>query len=202
MKLLHIDSSISGEAAVSHQLSAAIVAEFTRSVPRLDILRRDLDIDVVPHLDSKSVLRIRPTGDAPIADRTLVEFLWADVVVIGAPMYNFTIPSQLKAWIDRILVPGVTFRYTEAGPQGLSGGKTVIVASTRGGLYSPGMPNATNDFQETYLRAVFAFVGIEHIEVVRAEGLALGPEKRDAAIESALASVNLLVPRLVPRRAA
>jgi FMN-dependent NADH-azoreductase len=116
----------------------------------------------------------------------LDEFVAADAVVIGAPMYNFTIPSQLKAWIDRILIAGKTFRYSEAGPVGLAGGKRVIIASSRGGLYAPGMPFEANDFQEPYLRAVLAFIGIEDIEIVRAEGLALG---RDAAVRAALASV-------------
>jgi FMN-dependent NADH-azoreductase len=111
-------------------------------------------------------------------------------------MYNFTVPSQLKAWIDRILIAGKTFRYSETGPVGLAGGKRVIIASSRGGLYAPGLPFEANDIQETYLRAVFAFTGIEDVEIVRAEGLALGPEQRKAAIEAALAAVGSTVTRL------
>src|ERR1700732_2083466 len=126
----------------------------------------------------------------------------ADIVVIGAPMYNFTIPSQLKAWIDRILVGGKTFRYTEAGPQGLAGGKSVIIASSRGGLYAPGMPFAANDFQEPYLRAVFRFIGIEDIEIIRAEGIAFGPEQREAAMQAALASIDSVIAAFVPERIA
>ena len=132
----------------------------------------------------------------------LDEFLAADIVVIGAPMYNFTIPSQLKAWIDRILIAGKTFRYSEAGPVGLAGGKRVIIASSRGGLYAPGVPLEANDFQEPYLRAVFAFIGIEDVEIVRAEGLALGPEQRDAAVQAALASVPSAVASFATRLAA
>ena len=132
-----------------------------------------------------------PQGTTGVPDdkgaRALDEFLAADIVVIGAPMYNFTIPSQLKAWIDRILIAGKTFRYSEAGPVGLAGGKRVIIASSRGRLYAPGMPFEANDFQEPYLRAVCAFIGIEDIEIVRVEGLALGPEQRDAAVQAALA---------------
>lgn len=197
MKLLHIDSSISGEGSASRQLSAAIVARFTRAMPGLEVIRRDLDADPIPHLDSKLLPAVRPaaapSGANGVGDdkgaEALDEFLAADIVVIGAPMYNFTVPSQLKAWIDRILIAGKTFRYSETGPVGLAGGKRVIIASSRGGLYAPGMPFEANDFQERYLRAVFAFIGVEDIEIIRAEGLALGPEQREAAIGAALAAV-------------
>jgi FMN-dependent NADH-azoreductase len=210
MRLLHIDSSILGEGSASRRLSAAMVAAFARAVPDLEIVRRDLDADPIPHLDSKRLPTVRP-ANAP-QDATgipddkgagaLDEFLAADVVVIGAPMYNFTIPSQLKAWIDRILIAGKTFRYSEARPVGLAGGKRVIIASSRGGLYAPGMPFEANDFQERYLRAVFAFIGIEDVEIVRAEGLALGPEQRDAAVQAALASLPSAVVRFATRLAA
>lgn len=204
MKLLHIDSSISGEGSASRQLSAAIVAASTRAMPGLEVIRRDLDADPVPHLDSRRLPTVRPAnapeGAIGIPDpegaQALDEFLAAHVVVIGAPMYNFTVPSQLKAWIDRILIAGKTFRYSETGPVGLAGGKRVIIASSRGGLYAPGLPFEANDFQETYLRAVFAFIGIEDVEIVRAEGLALGPEQRKAAIGAALAAVGSTITRL------
>lgn len=204
MKLLHIDSSISGEGSASRQLSAAIVAASTRAMPGLEVIRRDLDADPVPHLDSRRLPTVRPANAPeaaigipdPEGAQALDEFLAADIVVIGAPMYNFTVPSQLKAWIDRILIAGKTFRYSEIGPVGLAGGKRVIIASSRGGLYAPGLPFEANDFQETYLRAVFAFIGIEDVEIVRAEGLALGPEQRKAAIGAALAAVGSSVTRL------
>jgi FMN-dependent NADH-azoreductase len=210
MKLLHIDSSILREGSASRRLSAAIVAAFARAAPDLEIVRRDLDADPIPHLDSRRLPTVRPAnapqGTTGIPDDggagALDEFLAADIVVIGAPMYNFTIPSQLKAWIDRILIAGKTFRYSEAGPVGLAGGKRVIIASSRGGLYAPGMPLAANDFQEQYLRAVFAFIGVEDVEIVRAEGLALGPEQRDAAVQAALASVPSAVASLATRLAA
>jgi FMN-dependent NADH-azoreductase len=117
-------------------------------------------------------------------------------------MYNFTIASQLKAWLDRIVIAGKTFRYTEAGAKGLAGGKRVIIASSRGGLYAPGMPQQANDFQETYLRAILGFMGIKDIEVVRAEGIAYGPEQREAAMRAALASVTSVVAGIVPAQAA
>jgi FMN-dependent NADH-azoreductase len=210
MKLLHIDSSVSGEASVSRQLSAAIVTALTRAVPGLEIVRRDLDADPIPHLDSRLLSAIRPD---PASDPTtratdkrgaaaLEEFLGADIVVIGAPMYNFTIPTQLKAWLDRILIAGKTFSYNEAGVKGLAGGKKVIIASSRGGLYTPGMPFEANDFQEPYLRAVLGFIGIKDIEIVRAEGVAYGPEKREAAMRAALASLASAVAGFVPAKAA
>ncbi len=159
MKLLHIDLSILGEGSASRRLSAAIVAAFAQAVSDLEIVRRDLDADPIPHLDSKRLPTVRPAnapqGATGVPDDegagALDEFLAADIVVIGAPMYNFTIPSQLKAWIDRILIAGKTFRYSEAGPVELAGGKRVIIALSRGGLYAPGMPFEANDFQERYL---------------------------------------------------
>jgi FMN-dependent NADH-azoreductase len=197
MKLLHIDSSILGEASASRQLSSAIVRALTGAMPGLAIVRRDLDADPIPHLDSRSLATVRPDIAAGAASHVaddkgaaaLEEFLGADIVVIGAPMYNFAIPSQLKAWFDRIVIAGKTFRYTEAGAVGLAGGKRVIIASSRGGLYAPGTPYAANDFQEAYLRAILGFIGIEDINFVRAEGLAFGPEQRETAIRTALASI-------------
>ena len=201
MKLLHIDSSITGGASASRQVSAAIVAALARANPGLEIASRDLDADPIPHLDSARLASVRQAPpDAPTPTEAdiaangaiLQQLLDADIVVIGAPMYNFTVPSQLKAWLDRILVPGKTFSYSESGPVGLAGGKRVIVAMARGGNYQPGQPNALFDFQEPYLRAVFAFIGVEDIEFVRAEGLAFGPEPRAAAIEAALERAEAL----------
>jgi FMN-dependent NADH-azoreductase len=210
MRLLHIDSSILGEASASRQLSAAIVRALTGAAPGLEVIRHDLDADPIPHLDNKLLAAIRPDIAADPATRVtdekgaaaLEEFLGADIVVIGAPMYNFTIPSQLKAWLDRILIAGKTFRYTEAGVIGLAGGKKVIVASSRGGVYAPGTPQAANDFQEPYLRAILGFIGITDIEIVRAEGIAYGPEQREAAMSAALASVDLTVGGFVSAEAA
>ncbi len=209
MKLLHVDSSALGESSASRQVSAAIVAALSDAIPGLEVVRRDLEAAPVPHLSAKLLPTIRPdlgnqssAAEIDEAAAVLQEFLDADIVVIGAPMYNFTITTQLKAWIDRILIAGKTFGYSEAGPTGLAGGKRVIVASTRGGLYAPGTPSAANDFQETYLSAVFRFIGVETIEIVRAEGLAYGPEPREAALNAALASIPSLAASIAPARAA
>jgi len=181
MNLLHIDSSVLGEHSASRALSAAIVARLRAEEPSLHVAYRDLAAQSLPHFTPMLA------ESDPCARRNaelLDEFLAADVVVIGAPMYNFTIPSQLKAWIDRVLSAGKTFRYTENGPEGLAGGKRVIIASARGGVYSEGAAK-TLDFQETYLRHVFGFMGIHDVEFVRAEGLNLGAEQREAALRSA-----------------
>jgi FMN-dependent NADH-azoreductase len=131
--------------------------------------------------------------DVAAGQTALAEFLAADIVVIGAPMYNFGIPSQLKAWIDRLAVAGQTFRYTEKGPEGLAGGKQVIVASSRGGLYGPDKAAAFLDHQETYLRGIFGFFGIGDVKFIRAEGLALGADQRTKAIEAAQTEIAQLV---------
>src|SRR6478672_2890032 len=190
MKLLHIDSSITGANSASRQLSAASVAALKAAIPGLEVIRRDLDANPIPHLDSKRLPTVRPAnapeGAVGIADEggseVLDEFLSVDILVIGAPMYNFGIPSQLKAWIDRIAVAGKTFNYTESGPKGLAGGKKVIIASSRGGLYGPDTAAASFDHQENYLRNVFGFLGVTDITFVRAEGVATGSGAREAAL--------------------
>ena len=211
MKLLHVDSSISGEGSASRQLSAGVVKAFTHQAPGLEVIWRDLDADPLPHLDSRLLAAAAPdwsptdavtSAEAERSAAVLQEFLDSDVIVIGAPMYNFGVSSQLKAWLDRIIIAGKTFRYTEAGAVGLARGKRVIIASSRGGLYGPGMPQAAFDFQETYLRAILGFIGIDDIEVVRAEGLAYGPEQREAALRAALASIPQAVADIVPAEAA
>lgn len=184
MKLLHVDSSIQGEGSVSRRLSAAVVERWRARHPHLEVTYRDLATAPLPHLDGVLLAAGERAGS-----EALEEFLAADVVVVGAPMYNFGVPSQLKAWIDRLAVAGRTFRYTSAGPEGLAGGKKVIVASSRGGLYGAGTPQAASDFQEPYLKAVFGFFGIDDVGFVRAEGVALGEQARRDAIERALAGL-------------
>lgn len=190
MKLLHIDSSITGENSVSRQLTASIVSRLTAADPALDVTRRDLAADPLGHLDLGAL-----PGDGSDAAResaaVLEEFLGSDIVVIGAPMYNFTLPTQLKAWIDRILVAGRTFAYTAEGPKGLVGGKRVIVAIARGGFYGAGTPAAAIEHTESYLAGVFGFIGITP-EFVIAEGIAVGPEQRTAAIDGASESILAL----------
>jgi len=199
MKLLHIDSSVLGAHSVSRQVTAAIVDRLRQATPELQIVYRDLASTSLAHLTG-SHLAARQ-GVAPPADLltdiatgqdVLDEFLAADIVVLGAPMYNFTIPSQLKAWIDRVLVAGKTFRYGAQGPQGLAGNKRVIVAISRGGYYGPGTPAASFEHLETYLRGVFGFIGVAKLEFISADGIQVGPEHREKALAAALqAATNL-----------
>lgn len=187
MKLLHIDSSILGAGSASRQLTQEIVARWRSSYADLEVQYRDLANEELPHFSSQS-LAGPPSEERARNEQALADFLAADVVVIGAPMYNFSIPSQLKAWIDRITVAGRTFRYTESGPQGLAGGKQVIVAISRGGVYAP---NAPGEFAESYLKFLFGFLGVDSVTFVRAEGLALSPEHRRAGIDSARTAIGL-----------
>lgn len=185
MKLLHLDSSATGESSVTRELSAAIVAQYRATTPGLEVQYRDLDRNPLPHLTGARLAKADP-AEAEVAEQVLQQFLDADIVVIGAPMYNFAIPSTLKAWLDRVTVAGRTFRYTAEGPQGLAGGRTVIVASARGGLHA-GSPN---DFQEPYLRMLFGFLGIDDVRIVRAEGVGLSPQHRAEAIAAARAAIE------------
>ena len=182
MTILHIDSSITGGNSVSRTVSSSIVEQLRRASPGQRVVRRDLVVDSLSHLTLADL-----GGDNPVLD----EFLAADTVVIGAPMYNFSVSSQLKAWIDRILIAGKTFRYTADGPEGLAGGKRVIVALARGGIYDAGSPTSALEHLETYLRGVFGFIGITP-EFVAADGIAIGPEQREASIEGALGEVTRL----------
>ena len=184
MKLLHLDSSVLGGHSVTRQLTGAIVARWQARVPGLAVETRDLDRDPVPHLAGR-VLSGTDELEAARGEAVLRQFLEADVVVAGAPMYNFGIPSTLKAWIDRIAVNGRTFRYTAAGPEGLAGGKRVIVATAAGGLHD-GQPT---DFVEPYLRLVFGFLGITDLAFVRADGIGLSPEHRATSLERALGAL-------------
>lgn len=186
MKLLHIDSSALADNSVTRQLTAAIVARWQDQVPGLKVTYRDLDAQPLPHLTGPVLAKVDPAV-AEASEETLRQFLDADVVVIGAPMYNFGIPSTLKAWIDRVAVAGRTFRYTEKGPEGLAGNKKVIIASGRGGIHS----GAASDFQEPYLKFVLGFLGITDVEFVRAEGVNYSPQHRADAMASALASIPL-----------
>ncbi|HEY3916400.1 MAG TPA: NAD(P)H-dependent oxidoreductase [Stellaceae bacterium] len=194
MKLLHVDASILSANSASRQVSAAVVERLRRTTPDLAVTYRDLAAAPLMHLSGPHLAAIQgavpesPALQEDIAASAAVldEFLAADIVVIGAPMYNFTIPSQLKAWIDRILVAGKTFRYGAGGAEGLAGDKRVIVAISRGGFYGPGTPAAAAEHLETYLRTVFGFIGIADPELIVAEGLMIGPEQREKALESAL----------------
>ena len=175
MTILHIDSSITGDNSASRAISAKIVDQLKSAQWGEEIVYRDLAAQPLPHL----------TLDAFADSSVLDEFLAADTIVIGAPMYNFTLATQLKAWIDRIMVAGKTFHYTANGPEGLAGGRRVIVALARGGFYGEGAPAAPLEHLESYLRGIFNFMGIEP-EFVAADGLAISPEQREQSVSQAL----------------
>ena len=175
MTILHIDSSINGEKSASRTISRSIVDRLQAAGPGETLIYRDLTAEPLPHL----------TLDAFSDSSVLDEFKSADTVVIGAPMYNFTLPTQLKAWIDRIVIAGQTFQYTADGPEGLAKDKRVIVALARGGFYNEGSPASALEHLERYLRAVFNFIGIEP-EFVAADGLSVSPEQRATSLQQAL----------------
>lgn len=197
MKVLHLDSSPLGAASVSRQITAAVAAALAGNAGA--VTYRDLAAAPIAHLDGALLAAMRPApGTTPAIDaavsaelalnETLVTELFdAEAIVIGAPMYNFSVPTQLKAWIDRVAQAGRTFRYTATGPEGLAGGRRVIVVSTRGGMYAGTAYEAALDHQEAYLRGVLGFLGMTDVTVIRAEGVAMGPEAREKAIGAALA---------------
>ena len=200
MKLLHIDSSILAANSVSRQLTAQIVAKWKSSHPGTTVDYLDLASSAPSHLSVDSLgFRMPPGAAEPtdiqksenaISEALVSQFMAADVIVVGAPLYNFSIPSQLKAWIDRVAQVGRTFKYTEKGPPGLASGKTVNVASTRGGVYSTSEGGRAMEHQESYLQTVFGFFGITDIRFVRAEGLAMGDAAKTQALDAAALEIR------------
>ncbi|HEX4648772.1 MAG TPA: NAD(P)H-dependent oxidoreductase [Steroidobacteraceae bacterium] len=190
MKLLHIDSSILGEGSASRELTREIVARWKAAHPDAEVTYLDLAAETLPHLSGGSLAR-SDESEAAKGAAALEQFLAADTIVIGAPVYNFTIPSQLKAWIDRIAVAGKTFRYGATGPEGLAGGKEVIVAISRGGVRAA---DASGEFVEPYLKHLFAFLGVHNVRFVRAEGLAISPAHRAASLSAAKATIAAHAP--------
>jgi len=197
--VLVLNSSATGEASVSKRLVRDVVDQLRVQDPTLHVVTRDLGDNPIPHLtlDSATALRGQePVNEAQAAaqalsDELIGELKGADIVVIGAPMYNFGIPSTLKAWFDYVLRAGVTFRYTETGPEGLVKGKRAIVVESRGGLYSEG-PAKAMDSQEPHLRTMLGFIGITDVSFVRAERLALGPDAREQALADAKTQLGRL----------
>src|ERR1700678_1223655 len=199
MKLLHVDSSVLGPHSVSRQVSAAIVDRLRKAELGLEIVYRDLTSPPLAHLSGPHLAAAQGAvseadlqQDLATGQAVMDEFLDADIVVLGAPMYNFTIPSQLKAWIDRIVVAGNTFKYGPQGAEGLAGEKRVIIAVSRGGFYGAGTPAAVGEHLETYLRWVFGFIGVANPEFISADGIQVGPEHREKALAGALqAATNI-----------
>ena len=203
MKLLHIDSSVLGGNSVSRQLTQRIVAEWLSGHPGTTVDYLDLAHAAPNHLSMDSLgFRLGPQGDVltevqrhenAVSEALVSQFLAADVIVVGAPLYNFSIPSQLKAWIDRVAQAGRTFKYTDKGAVGLAAGKTVIVASSRGGVYSTSDAGRALEHQESYLQTVFGFFGITDVRFVRAEGIAMGEAKKQEALAAANRDIKLYV---------
>lgn len=182
MQLLHLDSSPLGTHSASRLLGAELVQALCQ--PGDQVAYRDLVASPLPHWTPDE-------AQTPESQSVLAQFEAADLIVIGAPMYNFSLPSQLKAWMDRVAVAGRTFRYTAQGPEGLAGAKRLWIVATRGGEYPA---NSPMDFQVAYLRAFFGFLGIprDHIHVLDAQGLARGPEPRQQALDQARARIAQL----------
>lgn len=201
MNILHLDSSILGKQSVSRELSAQIVASLTAENPNASVTHRDLAAEPIDHLsiDALSAAQLEAEQRSPaqrdafaLNETLLAELFAADVLVVGLPLYNLGIPSQLKAWIDRVAQSGRTFRYTDQGPEGLVTGKRVILASARGGVYSQG-PAANMEHQESHLLAVFGLLGLTDVEVVRAEGVNMGEEYKAQALDGAHERIAALV---------
>lgn len=201
-KLLFVTSSILGENSKSRALGREFVEAWTRHHPGTRIVERDLAAEAVPHVTGTVFgAAVTPAGNrspeqaeaAALADRLIEELEAADVIVLAAPMYNFSVPSTVKAWIDHVVRAGRTFRYGANGPEGLLRGKKVFIVTARGGVYSQG-PGKSMDFHEPYLRGVLGFVGLTDISFIYAEGLAV-PEVAVGAIETARASIQELLPR-------
>ena len=195
------DSAATGEASVSRKLTREAGERLQRRDPSVRIVHRDIGAAPIPHLTEKSVPAIRAgivdsdeaRSALALSDELIAELQEADLIIMGAPMYNFGMPSTLKAWFDHVLRARVTFRYTEAGPEGLLKGKKAIVVETRAGLYSEG-PAAAMDSQEPHLRTLLGFMGIDDVTFVRAEKLAFGDEIAAAAVAEAAERIDTELP--------
>ncbi len=198
MKLLHVDSSVLGGHSVSRQLTAEVVADWRKLHPNTTVEYLDLAVDTPNHFSADALgikvgVQAEPTEaqrrENEVSERLVSQFLAADVIVVGAPLYNFTVPTQLKAWIDRLAQTGRTFKYTDKGAVGLATGKTVIVASSRGGMYSTSEGGQAMEHQESYLKVIFGFFGITDVRFVRAEGVGMGEAAKAAALTAARADI-------------
>jgi FMN-dependent NADH-azoreductase len=203
VKLLHIDTSIKATGSLSRDMSAAAVARLKREVPDVEVQYRDLaarplgDLTggvFAAHAHDADIgdLDQAELGDLAESGKVLEEFMASDVIVMGVAFYNFTVPSSLKAWIDRICIVGKTFSFDASGVVGLARGKRVIVLLARGGLYGEGSPNARHEHAETYLRSIFSVIGIDNLQVIAADGVDMNPELRSAALARAMGSIEAL----------
>jgi FMN-dependent NADH-azoreductase len=195
--ILFLNSSVSSHTSVSRILVEEAVSRLLEAEPGATVVHRDLGAAPIPHLTTTDLAGVRgvPTTDAELAaralsDQLIAELRTADTIVIGAPVYNFSIPTGLRAWFDYVLRAGETFSYSEAGPRGLLGGKRVIVIESRGGLYSEG-PAQAIDFQEPYLRHLLGFMGLADVAFIRAERIGFGPDAREAALIGAKEKISV-----------
>ena len=198
MNILHIDSSPAGEKSYSRKLSAALVEKLKSKDGNAKVFRRDLVADPLPHLDPFMIGALYAPAEGRSdeqkmalakSDAAVKEVMEADAIVIGSPMHNFGISSQLKSWIDHIVRAGATFHYTAEGPKGLvPAGKKVYVIAARGGVYSDG-PFKVYEHQDSYLKAVLGFIGLTDVAVIPIEGVSMGPEAAGKAVASAEAAI-------------
>jgi len=203
MKILHVDSSITGARSVTRELSALIVKRLVGDGQH-EVTYRDVVAENLPHFTAVTAPAAHPLSKAaPVLDAAqqaqransnaiLDEFIECDIVVVGVPMYNFSPPSELKAWLDRIVVPGTTFRSGVNGPEGLVAGKRVILAIARGGFYGVGSPFSAAEHAESLLRAVFSLIGVKDLDVVLAEGLNIDEHIKGRAVASARDAIGQL----------
>jgi FMN-dependent NADH-azoreductase len=203
-KLLFVTSSVFGPESKTGQIGAELVAAWRKAHPGTAVVERALSPESLPHLTQETIAAWllpeekrspRQREIAAFADAIIAEVEAAETVVIAAPMYNFTISSTLKSWIDHLARAGRTFRYSAAGPEGLLKGKKVFIVTGRGGVYSGDSPARGLDFQEPYLRAVLGFLGLNDITFIHVEGLAISPEAAASGLERARKAVNDIVPR-------
>jgi FMN-dependent NADH-azoreductase len=205
--LLHLDSSILGQSSASRMLSSHLVHQLRQKLPGLCVTYRDLAAKPIPHLSGtylaatqgglSTPLDTELSDDLALGETVIDEFLSAEIVVIGVAFYNFSISSQLKAWVDRIAIAGKTFRYTPSGrAEGLAGDKRVFLAIARGGFYGKGSPSRAMEHAETYLRSAFSFIGVTHIDVVEADGLKVSAAQRQVAIAQAQQRIEQAVAAL------
>jgi FMN-dependent NADH-azoreductase len=199
--LLHINSSVRNEGSISRQLSAEFLGKWKAAEPGAKIVERDLAASPLPHLTEETLGAFFTPAEkrapeqvraAQLSDQLIAELAAADVILIGAPMYNFSVSSGLKAWIDHVARAGLTFKYTESGPVGLLQGKKVYVFTSRGGVYSEG-PAKSMDFHETYLRGVLGFIGLTDVTFVHTEGLAMGEDAAAKAVSHTRTAIDALV---------
>ena len=200
--ILHLNSSVRNTGSISRQLTAEFLSKWQAAQPADVIVERDLATNPVPHLTEQMMGAFFTPAEqrspeqaqtVKLSDDLVAELLKADTIVLGAPMYNFSVSSTLKAWIDHVARAGLTFKYTETGPVGLVQGKKVYVFTSRGGVYSQG-PAKSMDFHETYLRAVLGFIGLTDVTFIHTEGLAMG----EAAVADALTQTRQAIGELVP----